>query len=245
MTAIILTNVRLFTAGADLTGSSNKVELQSEVEEKDGTTFGSGGWKAPKGGLASSSIQGEGLWEAGDPGLIDDVAWATLGGVGPWTVCPDTAALGSLAYFTQMLRCDYSLLGEVGELAPWSSKGSGAWPLARGQIAHPPGTARSSSGTGTAQQLGALTAGRRLYANLHVLSVAGTAAPTITARVESDDNAGFTSATTRLTFNAATAQGGQALRTDGSAITDDWWRIAWSITGTGPSFTFAAALGII
>jgi hypothetical protein len=78
---------------------------------------------------------------------------------------------------------------------------------------------------------------------VHVLSVAGTA-PSITVSVESDDASGFASATTRLTFDAATAVGGQILRTDGSAITDTWWRVAWTIAGTTPSFLFASVLGI-
>ena len=51
-------------------------------------------------------------------------------------------------------------------------------------------------------------------------------------------------ATTRATLNAVTEAGGQAVRTDGTAITDTWWRLAWDITGTTPSFLFAAALGI-
>jgi hypothetical protein len=240
----VLLNARLFALAVDLTGFSNKIELSAEVEEKDATTYGSGGWKEPKGGLAKASIQGEGLWEAGDPTKVDNAAWSQLGTSGPYTVCPDAATVGSLAYFTQALRCDYTLGGTVGDLAPWQSKASSTWPLARGQIAHPPGTARSSSGTGTALQLGAVTTGRRLYAALHVLSASGTT-PSITARVESDDNAGFTSATTRATFTAATAATAEAVRTDGTAITDDWWRLAWTISGTTPSFTLVAALGII
>jgi hypothetical protein len=244
MSSLILTNVRYFASGLDCTSTNNKAELSAEVEEKDGTTFASGGWKEPKGGLASSSIQAEGFWEAGDPSKVDDALWSQFGGVGPWTICPDTANVGSVAYFTQMLRCDYTLLGQVGDLAPWQSKGASAAPLVRGQIAHPPGTARTATGTGTALQLGAVPAGKRLYAALHVLSVAGTSTPTITARVESDDNGSFSSPVTRGTFTAATAIGGQALNAAG-AITDDWWRIAWTITGTSPSFLFAAALGIL
>ena len=76
-----------------------------------------------------------------------------------------------------------------------------------------------------------------------MLSVAGTT-PSITARVESAPAEAFAAPTTRLTFDAATAAGGQALRTDGTAITDTWWRVAWTITGTTPSFLLAAALGI-
>lgn len=244
MSKTVLTNVRCFAVGVDLTSVSNKIELSSEVESKDATNYGSNGWTEVVGGLASGEISGEGQWEAGDTTKVDDGAWAGLGGSGPWSVSANTAAaVGDLAYFTQALRCDYKLLGEVGEVAPWSSTAKTNWPLVRGQFAHPPGTARTSTGTGTGLELGAVAANKRLYASLHVLSVAGTT-PSITARVESDDNSGFTSATTRLTFTAATAVGGQILRTDGTAITDTWWRIAWTISGTTPSFLFAAALGI-
>ncbi|MFE7559667.1 hypothetical protein [Kitasatospora sp. NPDC057500] len=242
MSAQVLTDVRLFTGGADLTSASNKVELTTEVEEKDRTTYGSGGWKRVQGGLGSSKVSAEGLWEAGDPGLIDDAAWAQLGGVGPWTICPHLATVGSLAYLTQALRADYTLGGQVGDLAPWSSSGSGSGLTARGQIAHPPGTARSSSGAGTALQLGAVPDGRALYAALHVLSAAG-AGPSITVRIESDDSAAFADPTTRATFTAATGLDGQALAVPGP-VTDTWWRVAWTVAGTGPSFTFVAALGL-
>ncbi len=243
MTKQVLLDVRLFAVGADLTGASNKAELTAEVEEKDVTNYGSGGWKEVLGGIASSAIQAEGQWEAGDPGLVDDASWSQLGGTGPWTICPTVATVGALAYTTLALRADYAQGGSVGDVAPWSGKASGSWPVARGQIAHPPGQARTATGSGTALQLGAVPARKRLYAALHVLSATGIT-PSITARIESDDNAGFTTPTTRLTFGAATAAGGQILRTDGTAITDDWWRIAWTITGTTPSFTLVAALGI-
>jgi len=239
----ILTNVRAFAAGLDLTGTSNKIELAAEVEEKDATTYGSQGWKEVLGGLPSSTLAGEGLWESG-PGELDPLAWADLGRISPWTVVPvGGAAVGDAAYLTQMLRADYKIGGAIGDIAPWTSKAAGSWPLVRGRIAHPPGTARTATGTGTGVQLGAVTAGKRLYACLHVLSAAGTT-PSITIGVESDDSNTFSSASTRLTFDAATAAGGQAARTDGTAVTDTWWRLSWSVTGTGPSFLFLAALGI-
>jgi hypothetical protein len=82
-----------------------------------------------------------------------------------------------------------------------------------------------------------------MYGALHVLSVAGTT-PSITARVESSVDNTFASPTTRLTFTAANTVSGEILRTDGTAITDTWWRVAWTITGTTPSFLFASTLGI-
>ncbi|MEU9215391.1 hypothetical protein AB0D47_02480 [Streptomyces sp. NPDC048376] len=240
----VLLNVRAFAVGLDLTSASNKVELTTEVEEKPTTNYGSDGYTEVVGGLASAEIAGEGQWEAGDETLVDDATWAQLGGIGPWTISANnSAAVGALAYFTRAMRADYTLLGEVGEVAPWTSAAKSSWPLVRGQFAHPPGTARTATGTGTALQLGAVPARKRVYASLHVLSVAGTT-PSLTARVESSVDNTFAAPTTRATFTAATAVGGQAVRTDGTAITDTWWRLAWNITGTTPSFLFAAALGI-
>ncbi|MEV0963261.1 hypothetical protein AB0J25_11845 [Streptomyces sp. NPDC049910] len=244
MTRFVLLNVRHFAVGADLTGASNKIEIASELEDKDATNYGSAGWKEVLGGLGSAEIAGEGQWEAGDPGKVDDAAWAQLGGQGPYTTCPEDASVSSLAYLVRGMRGDYALGDAVGEVAPWSSTVKSSWPLVRGQIAHPPGTARTSTGTGTVLDLGGITAGKRLYAALHVLSVAGTGTPTITASIESDDAAGMASPTTRLTFAAATAAGGEILRTDGTAITDTHYRVAWTISGTSPSFMFVVSLGI-
>lgn len=243
MSKIVLLNVKAYAVAADLTSPSNKVELTGEYEAKDATTYGSDGWKAVLPGLASAGIDAAGFWEAGSADLVDDASWDQLGGTGPWTICPDQSSVGSLAYATQALRSSYQLGGTVGEMAPWTGKASSSWPLVRGQIAHPPGTPRTATGTGTGLQLGAVPAGRRLFLFLHVLSASGTT-PSLTVRVESDSDNTFASPTTQLTATAATAAGGQSLRTAGSAITDTWYRLGWTISGTTPSFTFVAALGI-
>lgn len=244
MGKFVLLDCRLFGPGADLSGASNKIELSAEIEDKDATNYRSAGWKEVLGGLGSAEIAAEGQWEAGDPSMVDDASWADLGGVGPYTVCPTDSVVGALAYLVQGMRADYKVGDAVGEIAPWTGNVKSSWPLVRGQIAHPPGTARTATGTGTVLNLGAIPAGKRLYAALHVLSVAGTAAPAITVTVESDDAAGFASPVTRGSFAAAGAPGGQALRTDGLAITDTHYRIAWTVTGTAPSFMFAVSLGI-
>jgi len=240
-----LLDCRLFAGGADLSGASNKIELSAEFEEKDATNYRSGGWKEVKAGLGSAEAMGEGFWEAGDDGMVDNASWAQLGAVGAWSIGPDDSAVGDLAYFMKALRGNYSLGDAVGELAPWSGTAKSAWPLVRGAFAHPPGTARTATGDGTAQQLGALSAGQRLYASLHVLSVAGTSSPTITVEIESDTEEAFgDTPETRLSFTAATARSGQILRTAAGAHADTWYRPTWTITGTNPSFLFVVALGI-
>jgi hypothetical protein len=242
----VLANVRLFTGGADLTTVNNKLELGAEVEEKESTAFVPSGsvWKEVLGGIRSTSASAAGQWEAGDTGKVDDVSFADLGSITPWTACPATAAVGSLAWLTGFLRTNYVLGGAVGDVAPWSANGSGNWPLVRGLIGHDPGTAETANGNGTAQQItGGVPSGQSLYAALHVLSVAGTSTPTVTVKIQSDNAVGFPSSTDVLTFTAATARGGQLLRAAGP-ITDDWFRVSWTITGTTPSFLFVVSLGV-
>lgn len=237
-------NVRLFAGGADFTSRSNKVELAVDFEEKDATNFGSAGWKEVLGGLATSALVGEGQWEAGDAGKVDDQLWSALGTVAGFTVCPDTANVGALAYLTQVLQAKYTLGGQVGDIAPWNAAFAGAWPLARGVVLHPPGTARTSTGSGTAVQVSTVPSGQYLYATLHVLSVSGTGPPSLTVRIQSDDSGAFSSPTTQITFNAATALGGQIQRLAGPISPDNWYRADWTISGGSPSFLFLVGLGI-
>lgn len=244
----VLKNVRLFTGGCDLTGQSNKLELGGEFEKKDVTNFGSpmdaGGnmWSEVMAGLGSAKVTAGGQWSAGDASQVDDAAWVGLGGAGPWTACPIAATVGSVAYLVNGLQGDYQFLGQVGDVAPWQASVNSTWPLVRGTILHPPGTARTATGNGTGVQQGAVLAAQTVYAALHVLSVSGTT-PSMTVKIQSDDNAGFASPTDRITFTAATAQGGQIMRLAGP-VTDDYWRATWTISGTAPSFLFVVSLGI-
>lgn len=250
MAISVLKNVRLFTGGVDLTTRNNKIELSPEYEEKDVTTFGSVDangdlWKELVAGLGSGKLTAGGFWEAGDPGKVDDDAWAGLGGLDAWTVCPVNGSVGSPAYLASNLSGNYSLGGAPGDVAPWNASMSFSGPLARGPILHPPGLARTATGTGTIVDLAStgttFPAGRGLYATLHVLSASGTT-PSLTVRIQTATTIGFGSPTTRLTFPAFTAVGGQRMVVAGP-ITDQYARVDFTITGTSPSFLFVVAVG--
>lgn len=243
MGKFVLLDARLFTGGADLSGASNKIEIKAETEEKDATSYRSQGWKELLGGLKSAEVSAGGQWEAGDPGMIDDVAWLQLGGRGAWTVAPTEATVGAVAYVSRFLQSDYALGDAVGEVAPWTATGKSTWPLARGLIAHAPGTPRTAAGEGQAVELGQIAARQRLYAALNVLSVAGST-PTLTVTVESAADEEFTDPAEVLAFAPATTRGGQLIRSTGDAITDAWYRVTWDVTGADPSFMFVVALGI-
>lgn len=245
MSRMVLLNVRTFAGAVDLTGSTNKSEINASFETLDQTTYGSNGWKEFAAGLATTEVSVAGFWDAGT-GLATDVDPATfagLGAVGPWSVAPAGAADGALAYLTNALQASYKPMGgATGDTAGFEAMGRGNTRLARGLVLHPPGVARTVTGTGTSFQLGVVPTGKRLYVNLHVLSVSGTT-PSMTVRIESDDNAGFTTPITVATFAAATAASGQHLSVAGPT-TDSWWRVGYTITGTTPSFLFVVTAGI-
>ncbi len=78
---------------------------------------------------------------------------------------------------------------------------------------------------------------------MHVVAASGTT-PTLDMIVESDDNSGITSGVTRITFTQEVAVGAQYATAVAGPITDDWWRVGWTIGGTGPSFTVIVTVGI-
>lgn len=238
--ATVLTDARVLVNGADLSGQSNKVEMTAEVAELDATTFGDNGWKAVTGGLASHAWSLEGFWAAGDGSLPDDRLWADLGQRAAWTAAV-AAADGSVAYLGNVMSGSHKVGGTVGELAGFAAAGVGSGSVVRGMLLHPSGTARTTSGTGTARQLGAVSSGKRVVAALHVCSVAGTT-PSLTVKLRSSSTAGGTYAD-RVTFAAANALGSQLLSATGP-ITDTYWRVEWTISGGTPSFLFAVAAGI-
>lgn len=244
LTPLVLFDARIYLESADLTGWSNKVEVSAAAAEEDVTTFASNGWKERTGGEKDLDGSLEGFFEQLDVSRPDDLFWANLGSNQvALTVAPTSGAAGVLAYLSRVQAMDYKPGAAAGKVLAWSAAVKGNWPLVRGTILHPQGTARTATGVGTGFQIGAVTAVQRMYACLHVLSVAGTSTPTITVKLQSSVDNTFASPTDRITFLADTALDGQALSLLG-AVTDQWWRAAWTISGTTPSFLFAVSAGV-
>jgi hypothetical protein len=240
-----LSDARLFIRGCDLSGQANEVSMAADREVLDKTSFKSAGWKEVRGGLPKAAITASGMVEFGAAGTVDYDAWARLGQVDPWTVGPDEATAGNLAYLTKVLRGQYKTLGKVGALNPWEAECMSSWPVARGIFLLGPGTVLTDDGASSAFELGALAAGQRLYATLHVVSVVG-AAPTLDVTITSDSVEAFTgSPETRITFTQASVVGGEALRSAAGAHTDSWYRAEWDLSEVGDeSFLAAVAVGI-
>lgn len=78
-------------SGNDLSSYARKVELSTEVEDKDVTTYASLGWKEVLGGLKSGELGLEFLQDVATT-KIDSIMWPLLGTVVPFVVRLDNAA---------------------------------------------------------------------------------------------------------------------------------------------------------
>lgn len=233
----ILRDQKLWLDGFDFTGVMNQLALDYGAEVVDRTAFGSTA-RQRLGGLKTVTAQHEGFFDA-DP--FDAALFSRIGTPDvPMSFASDDATEGSTAYSFLAELAEYSPGGAVGEMFAFSVGAEASGSLIRGTLMHD--AARTTTANGTAQQLGVVSATQTLYGALHVVAASGTT-PTLDVTVESDDAMGFATPTTRLTFAQKTAIGSEWLTLAGP-VTDDWWRIAWTIGGGTPSFTFVVFLGI-
>jgi hypothetical protein len=219
----------------NLTGYTNTVDLNVEASELDATTFGGGGWRERLGGLKSATVEASGFI---DLATVDSLLFNGAGGTAVISVSP-SGVDGTDGFLMAATRFGYQHTANVGELAAWTGTASSRDQIGavKGTVLHPV-TARNSSGFGVGRNLGAVGEGERLSGALHVLAVSGD----LNVIVQSDDNDDFTSPVTRLTFDQASAAGGQLKQLSGP-VADDWFRVGFTLSGGG-SATFAVTVGI-
>jgi hypothetical protein len=240
MANTVLTNAGLWVAEYNLSGDANMLSLGAAAELLDDTVIGDT-FRSRCGGLKKFAFAAEGFWnDVNDVFAFADVGLANL----PVTIAPAGVSAGSTAFIGLMSQGDYTPYNaSVGELSKFSISGEGVGlPIARGQVLIN-GTV-GSSGAGTSCLIGAATAGQTVCMALHVLSVIGTS-PALTVTIQSDDNIGFTSPVAVATFSAATIGSNLfQFATVAGPRADTYYRASYTVSGTGPSFTFVAAVGL-
>lgn len=238
MATLSLTDAQIYAAGYDFTSDSNQVSLSWSADDLDSTTFGSSGYRSRIAGLFDISGNVSGFWQSDTTDAVDPQVFDNIGSLDRvFTVSP-TGDDGEIAYTFRGSQFSYDLLGTIGEIVPFSfdASGTNGAGVVRGQMLFPKADVSGAS-NGTGQNLGAVAADEHLYTSIHVFS-AGTTADVI---VESDDDSGFPSPTTRST-TTVTSQGGTWVARVSGAITDDHWRVRFAnVTGT---FNLAVVVGI-
>jgi hypothetical protein len=242
MAPTALLNAFMYVDDWDATGDSNSMEFTGTQPALDGTTFRSGGWEEVGGsGQKKVNFGFNGFWSAATTAAQDPQSFDQLGVGGrvftAYTVETETGP----AFLWKGGQFDYQAFGQINTAAPFSiqSTGTDGIGVVRGQLAAAKQTKSATGQLGSACLLGAPTSTQYVYATFHVFS-AGT---TITVQVQSDDNSGFTSATTRATIGPLTVAGGTYLtRVAGPFVGETYWRFNVSaITGT---FSVAGAIAV-
>ena len=229
----------------DISCNAKDINLSTEVAELDTTGLCADGWTSVIGGLKSGTVSIGEIMQDIDAEGLDDTVFPLLGTANIVKSICTSSADGSVAYLWHMIPLSYTpVSGEVGQLAGGSLSGaSSSGPVVRGTVLAPTSTVLTASADGTGRQLGTVAAGQSIYLNLHVVAASGTS-PTLDVIVESDDDPGFGTPLTRGSFTQATGRTSERLRIAG-AITDDYWRVGFTVGGTDPSFTVAVTAGII
>lgn len=240
MAKFVFNDGKVFSGGYDLSDHITSVNLEIMAEELDATTINSGGFREVLGGLRDSTLSMDGFYEAG-ANKPDALLGASVGNELIVTTVPD-AGVGNTAYFMKSRLFSYSMFGTVGEIAPFSiTKSQSDDEVVQGKIEID--GALTATGNSTGVQLGAVGSTEKIYVAIHCTAVSGTSTPTVTFKLQSDDNSSFTSPTDVITFSDITAIGADYQSAAG-AITDDYFRLNYTISGTSPSFSIHATIGI-
>lgn len=236
MASEIISGRPVWVGGYEFSNKMNTVALDHGADDIDATTLADS-THVHKAGLKSSGFSMEGFFDE----VIDEQLFGNLSLEDvPVAIAAQQGNAGEVAYFFKTIQGEYQHGGSVGELHTFTAGGNARGDLVRGSI-HINGAVSTSSATSGIQS-GAVASGEKVRAALFVTAASGTS-PTLDVVVESDDNGAFSTATSRITFAQATGVGAEILELDGP-ITDDYWRINYTLGGTGPGFTFMVVVGI-
>lgn len=241
MATQVFKDAKVWLAQFALTSYLSELEIQHEADALDKTVFGNT-TRQFQSGLEKFSFGLKGFADYADEAL-DEIVRTRVGTQDvPITFGLETGLVNTRAILIEGGLGDYQQGGSVGVLVPFNLPGfaSKGRPIVPGTILEDATVAKTANGNGTAYQLGAVGAAQKLYASLHVLTYSGFT--NVVVKVQSDTS-GFPSPTDRVTFATVTGLTSEFATPVDGAITDDWHRISWTVTGVG-SITFIVAMGI-
>lgn len=129
-TAVVLKTTTLTLNAVDISDWVSKVELTTEVDEKDVTTFGSAGWMEVLGGIAKGQLSVTFKNDYVDNELDEDL-WAIFGTVVTFATKPTSAAVGtgnpsySGSVLIKELKPINGAVGDVAEMdVSWPTSGA-------------------------------------------------------------------------------------------------------------------------
>jgi len=232
----VFVNRLLLLGGLALESKTRELVLLLTADGPENTSLDDTYRSRLAGGLKDVSLSSAGYFDAAEP---DASLFAAVGVADSLITVTQGTTLGQVAYFLRAILGAYNPIAgvAVGDPAMYSLEAAtDLGQLYRGTLMEN-GTV-TATGDGTGRQIGAVGATESIYIGVHVTAITGD----WDIVIESDDNSGFTTATTRATFAGVTAIGQQFTSVAG-AITDDWWRVRYVENSAG-SLTHVASLAI-
>lgn len=225
---------RVLADGSHLSGFLNSASSSAQRQAEDSTVFGDDD-RTYVGGLRDGTVSLAGLFD-GTTDAIHDILKDLLDTDDPATLtyAPGGLGVGEAVGMASILSTGYEPSSPVAGLVAVSMDAQASGGLTFG-VALTTLTTETATGTGTGHDSGAASSNGGV-AHLHVTAASGTD-PTLDVTVqESTDGSSWVDL---VTFDQATAAGGQRKTVDGSVARH--LRAIWTIGGTDPSFTFAVA----
>ena len=245
----------IYLGPADLTTYTDNVQMGPfKFDAVKMPTFGSGGNMVQKPGLFSIMMDASGFNDFAASALDQTVNIIANGRTQyPFSAVPGIGitpiATGDRAFMSRGVLSEGSPMDpfKVGDAVGYRLHLTGDTAGVRGYVGLPR-AARTTTTTGAAVAQAGPTATQNLYAALHVFAATGT--PTLDVTIQSDDNAGFTTPTTRITFTQATIAGGApwyqfATPVPGNWSTETHLRALATIGGGTPNIDFAVFFAVM
>jgi hypothetical protein len=241
------TCAHILLGGYEISADCNRVEVNSQSEMQDKTTFGSA-TRMFKGGLFTDSITVGGFLNLESSG-IDPILW---GGRGvnsvPVTVfangIPVTDSTHEAGYGVAAVEPTFNFGGNVGIMLPFDTSfvpDSGK--LARAFVLENFLSSAATTGilTGASKEYTHCSTSEQLYAGLHVTALSTGLAASVIGIIQAASSSGFSTSSTRVTFSTLTCKAGLvATPVAASALSTDqpWYRSRITVStgsSTGPT----------
>jgi len=244
MAIYVICGQKLYIGEYDRSGDISKVGLEAKVPALETTPISVVAARTFMSGLQDLDFDADVYTSYAALTDSEPTLWANLAVADkPLSVYPNGAAANAPGYAFRSLLTSLDLKNKIGDIAVFAIKAKSSGSVLvkvnsmEGQVV------KTATGNGTAYTLGAVTAAQKVYSFLHIMAISGTGTPTLTVAVQSDDNGGMSSPVAQITHTAFTAIGSEWKSANGP-ITDTYWRLSWTISGTSPSFTFICGVGI-
>jgi hypothetical protein len=241
MAIYTLKNATVYQGSLNVSDHTKRVELAADINSRDATALGGGGWQVNVPGLVAVDFHGEANFDTtaqNEPTNYGNIARTNI----PLSIYGEGAALGKVGYAFQAMQSRFRPALKIGDLAVYSIDASSSGSALVRVTSMSDVTARTNNSNSQGIQLGAVPAGKSLHSFIHVLSASGTN-PTLSVGVwsSSTQNGTYTGKIAHSTFTAPNSE----YRNVSGPITDTWYNVHWVVTGTNPSFTFQIGVGIV